>query len=187
VTGRPLSGGTFTLPGTDFAGRAVVRTATAVKGGVLFEDLPLGSYTITETTPPHLYQLNPMVITVTVAYNEDKTGTLVTISDTVMVDKMVDFTDGGSGSPVGTIELMKTDDSGAPLAGAQFGLYSAGGALVATATSGSSGTVTFTDVAYGSYTIRSSARRAATRPPPSSPRRRFPRRAPPQRQSPMSS
>ncbi len=43
-------------------------------GVVLFEDLPLGSYTITETAAPYGYLISSQVITATVSYNADRTA-----------------------------------------------------------------------------------------------------------------
>ncbi len=53
----------------------------------------------------------------------------------------------------GKITLTKVSDTGAPLAGAVFELRRADGRVVDTQTSGEDGVVTFSDVAYGKYTV----------------------------------
>ncbi|WP_018142773.1 Cna B-type domain-containing protein [Alloscardovia criceti] len=53
----------------------------------------------------------------------------------------------------GTIKLMKVDEAGKPLQGAQFELRDAEGSIVATATSGEDGFVIFEGVVFGNYTV----------------------------------
>jgi LPXTG-motif cell wall-anchored protein len=146
ANGTPLSGGTFTLTGTDYNSDPIQRTATSKNGVVTFSDLPLGEYSVRETTAPTGYTLSNTEITAIVEYNSTKTEVVVTITsenDTIVNDPL----------PYGSIELYKTDGSD-PLAGAVFELYTTNGDTVGTATSDSSGRVRFTRVPLGSYSIR---------------------------------
>ncbi len=144
--GAPLSGGTFTLTGTDYNSEPIQRTAASINGVVTFSDLPLGTYSVRETTAPTGYAVSDTEITATVDYNTTKTGVVVTITsdfDTIVNDPM----------PYGSIELYKTDGSDS-LAGAVFELYNSNGDAVGTATSDSAGRVRFTRVPTGTYSIR---------------------------------
>lgn len=144
--GAPLSGGTFTLTGTDYNSEPIQRTAASINGVVTFADLPLGVYSVRETTAPTGYALSDVEITANVEYNLSKTAVVVNITsdlDTIINDPM----------PYGSIELYKTDGSDS-LAGAVFELYNSNGDAVGTATSDSAGRVRFTRVPTGTYSIR---------------------------------
>ncbi len=143
--GATLSGGVFTLTGTDYNNEDVSRTAEAVDGVVTFSDLPLGAYSVTETTAPDGYVESSDTITATVTYNEDKTATVVTI--TSENDSLVNRP-----LPTATVEFHKTDGVNA-LAGAAFTLYDQDSEAVASATSDESGMVCFTEIPAGNYTV----------------------------------
>lgn len=146
ANGAPLSGGTFTLTGTDYNSTPIQRTAASINGVVTFSDLPLGVYSVRETAAPAGYAISDAVITASVEYNSMKTAVVVNITsdfDTIVNDPM----------PYGSIELYKTDGSD-PLAGAVFELYNTNGDSVGTATSDSAGRVRFTRVPLGAYSIR---------------------------------
>lgn len=149
ANGSPLSGGTFTLTGTDFNSDPVQRTASSINGIVTFSDLPLGSYTVTETIAPDGYAISDDQISATIDYNADMTDVVVSI--TSPIDTIVN-----APMPYGSIELLKTDGV-APLAGATFVLYDADGDSIGTSISDSEGLVRFTEVPLGSYTIRETA------------------------------
>ncbi|HMM07076.1 MAG TPA: SpaA isopeptide-forming pilin-related protein [Clostridiales bacterium] len=139
-----LSGGTFTLTGTDYNNEDVSRTAAAVDGVVTFSDLPLGTYSVAETIAPDGYVESSETITATVTYNEDKTATVVTItSENDSIENRP--------LPTATVEFNKTDGVNA-LAGAVFTLYDQDSEEVATATSDEFGVVRFTEIPAGSYT-----------------------------------
>lgn len=146
ANGTPLSGGTFTLTGTDYNSESILRTAASNNGVVTFSDLPLGVYSVRETTAPTGYALSDVEITAVVEYNSTKTSVVVNITsdfDMIVNDPM----------PYGSIELYKTDGSD-PLAGAVFELYDSNGDAVGKATSDSAGKVRFTRVPLGTYSIR---------------------------------
>lgn len=140
-----LSGGTFTLTGTDYDDHTVSRTASAVDGVVTFSDLPIGTYSVTETTAPDGYVESSDTITATVGYNEDETEVVVTI--TSENDSLVNRP-----LPTATVEFNKTDGID-PLPGAAFTMYNQDSEEVATATSDAYGVVSFTEIPAGTYTV----------------------------------
>lgn len=147
--GATLSGGTFTLTGTDYNNEDVTRTAAAVDGVVTFPDLPLGSYSVTETTAPDGYVESSDTITATVTYDEAKTATVVTITsenDSISNRPL----------PTATVEFHKTDGVNS-LAGAAFTLYNQESEAVATAISDEFGVVSFTEIPAGDYTALETA------------------------------
>ena len=95
-----------------------------------------GTYTFKETYAPSGYALNVAVKTFTVSADGKVTG------ETVIKDE------------VNKVMLKKTKDNGEPLPGAVFGLFDAKNIKVQEAVSDKDGSVVFTKIPYGSYTIR---------------------------------
>lgn len=145
--GTLLSGGEFTLTGTDYLSNAVSQTAASVNGVVTFTNLPLGVYTVEETIAPDGYIETSEVITAEVVYNADKTDVDVVI--TSVSNKLVN-----QPLPVATITLNKVNNKAEPLEGAEFTLYDSHGAAIGTATSQVNGEVVFSEVPAGTFTIR---------------------------------
>lgn len=157
--GVSLSGGSFTLSGTDYEGNMVNKTGiAAVSGTVIFLDVPIGSYKITEDDPPagYLKPSDTNILKAEVTYNSDNTGLKTTVYAT------------SSGSPAvtsyedtqafGKIMFTKTNaSSGSLLSGGKFTLTGkdyAGNDVNITATS-VGGEVAFTGVPLGDdYTIK---------------------------------
>jgi len=94
-----------------------------------------GTYTFKETYAPSGYALNVAIKTFTVTADGKVTG------DTVIRDDL------------NRVELKKTKDNGEPLPGAVFGLFDAKDTKIQEATSKADGSVLFTKIPYGSYTI----------------------------------
>jgi len=147
--GLPLSGGEFTLSGTAFDSTEVTIKAASVNGVVTFENVPLGTYTIRETKAPAGYYLSDTVLTATVSYADaDKLAVETAVTPNVLVNDPI------PGEHFGSISFNKTDETGRPLAGAEFGLYNSDGVMVQSAVSQNNGIVSFTQVTLGTYTIR---------------------------------
>lgn len=155
--GLPLTGGTFTLTGSDYAGREVALSASAVDGTVTFTDVPLNatgeSYTIRETVAPRGYRRSSEELTASVSYDAAKTGVVTSISANTFTNTLLPPS---SPEPVeGSIEIKKTDDSGKKLAGATFKLYQAdNNSFVASAVSNADGIARFDAVPEGKYVLR---------------------------------
>lgn len=170
----PLAGATFTLSGTNFYGDAVnIPVTTGENGEAVFNDIPLGSYTLTESTQPENFtQFTPQSYKVTVELEKDNTAkTTLTPEDSDKAlkpdrDSTYSITNERN---KGNIVFNKVgitgeqDDPGKPLSGAKFGLYRDAKCSIAvfgednkprTAVSDERGTVTFKDVSFGEYYVK---------------------------------
>lgn len=133
---QPLAGVIFGLYNED---ETLVCTATTDENGIAtFEKIPYGSYFIQELTPLP-------------GYIRDYTRTPVTIDG-----RYINPTE-----PLATISncpteilLLKVDEQGKALSGAEFGLFDEAGSLIQQAVSDVEGILRFTHVPYGTYTIR---------------------------------
>jgi LPXTG-motif cell wall-anchored protein len=151
AAGIPLTGGMFTLTGTDYAGSAVALTASSAAGTVTFNNVPLGNnYIIRETIAPPGYVRSSTELTASVSYNGDKTAVETDVNPKTLANEP----ENSPGTVYGSIEVMKTDKDGHKLAGATFSLYLQSGGLIATAVSDSQGTARFSRVPEGQYTLR---------------------------------
>ncbi len=136
----PLDGVVFRLlneDGTEYLKNGVAYEVTSDENGIArFEDIPFGKYLIKEVTGKTGYQVNTTNAAITVDIVGDNALTIV--NKRYQCD----------------IRLTKTGDGGAFLAGAEIGLFTKDGARVKVGTTGSDGTVTFTDIAYGDYYLQ---------------------------------
>ncbi len=142
---KPLEGVTFTLykkgesdPVVDGSGKAMTATTNA-RGIAEFTDIPFGDYVIKETgiTGYDIGTYGTDGIEVVV----DRTGN----KEVTVVNKKIQF----------NIQITKTDSgTSVPLQGAEFGLYTEGGLLMRKGTTGSDGTLSFTNVPFGNYTVK---------------------------------
>lgn len=136
MDGNPLAGVEFGLLRDDEFLVAVAQSDA--KGIVAFEKIPFGKYTIREVQPLPGYLLNDTAVHLTVDgsfINPDRP--LATLEN----------------CPIEVI-VRKIDKDNKPLPGAIFGLFNEEGVQVMTAMSDETGTVKFSHVQYGSYTIR---------------------------------
>lgn len=159
-TNKKLSGATFAL--FDRFGNKVQEKAT-VDGELEFNrikiDLP---YYVKEVEAPTGYLLSGDV-------SVDGTAATLTGTSAVVADAIEAQLDSATNQKSmelifknqkikATIQFVKQNEAGDALAGAQFGLFERGApassAPLATATSTSSGIVSFADVVYGQYDIR---------------------------------
>ena len=129
------------LPGAlievyDADGNTIYREYTNSKGEIPNIPVVPGTYTFKETYAPSGYALNVAIKTFTVTADGKVTG------DTEIRDEL------------NKVMLKKTKDNGEPLPGAVFGLFDAKNTKIQEATSAADGSVIFTKIPYGSYTIR---------------------------------
>lgn len=136
----PLDGVKFRLlnkDDTEYRKNGAAYEVTSDENGIArFEDIPFGKYLIKEVTGKTGYQVNTTNAAITVDIVGDNALTIV--NKRYQCD----------------IRLTKTGDGGAFLAGAEIGLFTKDGARVKVGTTGSDGTVTFTDIAYGDYYLQ---------------------------------
>lgn len=133
---EPLQGGTFQLwkEGTDSTADQLIDEFSTVNGNWSKDNLPYGTYYVKEITAPQGYILNSnpsaeITIKKTAAH-----GTI-----TMTNEKYI----------AGAITIMKEDEDGKPLAGAEF-MLSPGGI---SETTGANGIAAFEGLAEGTYTI----------------------------------
>ena len=135
-TGLPLSGIHFVL--TDSSGATVGGGTTDENGILTFSGLPLGVYTLIETTTQNGYILDGTPISITL--NENGQTVTQNISNT---------------PARGSVSILKTDsETGAALSGVHFELRDEAGALCAEGDTAADGTLTLPNIPLGSYTIQ---------------------------------
>ena len=142
--GGSQAGAVFTLYNGTGTGGTVRGTCTVQANGSCtpqFTDLPVGTYTLDETTIPAGYDKDPTLpYTFTIAAGENKSLT---------------FTDPANPA---TVNVAKTDDAGAAVPGAVFTLYNGtgtSGTVVGTCTTDAAGVCQppFANLPAGTYTI----------------------------------
>lgn len=123
-----------TTPYPDAAGQL---TATTDSTGVAtFQNIPFGTYVVKEDSAPEGYIANTGGTTVTV---NSTTGDEITV-----VNKVIQF----------SIKVIKQDDKGNTLSGVYFTVRNTTtGAIVASGETGADGTITFSNLPYGNYTV----------------------------------
>jgi uncharacterized surface anchored protein len=157
-SGDPVCCATFTVEGTDGAAEGTSVTvvdngendADAAEGAVLVEDLPTGTYTVTETEPPTGYDLPENPVRDGVVIDQDTPDAVV---DEAFEDPRL----------LSELTVLKLDaDTQQPAAGAVFELYlddpadgvadaPDGDTLIDDCTTGDDGTCTIGDLAWGTY------------------------------------
>ncbi len=140
---KPLSGAIFTL--TDAKGNnytaKVADNTTDSDGKLVFENLPYGTYTLTETKAPENYEINQKVYTIEINASS--------------VEKVI--TNTKKTKETGTVTIIKRDkdDGSKKLAGAEFTLTNDAGTdeYSAVGTTNQEGKVIFNNVPYGDYLL----------------------------------
>lgn len=143
--GNVLSGGLFSIydsADTDFS--VPLQTVSAENGLVRFSNLLPGEYNIKEILPPQGYYLTDTVINVSLLLDTQNN----TLDDLELDEPLI------NNRIIGAIELQKVDTNNKPLQGARFGLYNGSGVFVDEAVSDDEGIVLFSDVPYGTYTVK---------------------------------
>lgn len=139
-SGKLLSDAWFSL--IDENGSTVQNVET-VNGRAVFEDVPVGRYTVKEVQAPAGYELSSKEVSVTV--ESEKTVELS------FVNRLKDT----PGVPAkGSISIIKIDENSNPLSGAEFTLYDADNRIAATAVSDKDGKVTFDNLKDGRYFVK---------------------------------
>ncbi len=167
-TGKPgaiLNDGVFTLEAVGVDGKSddgtvfATRNEIVTNGSVLFEDVPMGKYTLRETKAPNGYKLSDVVYTVTIGYNNDKTGTVVSYQQTAPTTGASTRTIPTLNNEVAlaTVQIDKTGAGGDPLDGGEFSLTGTSvfnEAVTMTGVASVDGKVTFENVPVGEYIIK---------------------------------
>lgn len=135
---KVLLGAEFTL--YDESGKVVDKAVTGSDGTVSFTDLKPGEYVLKETKAPEGYVLDDNETDVAISGSETKTFTFTNKKE--------------EPSKPGRIEIIKTDDEGKLLSGAEFTLFNENNQIIGTAVSDKSGRVMFEDLVNGKYFVR---------------------------------
>jgi uncharacterized surface anchored protein len=136
----PIEGAIFEV--WDESEALVATLTTDSEGKATTGNLPLGTYTVTETFVPAPYILDPTPQTLTIAY-ANQTTPIVTVASTFANDKAV-----------GSIEVIKLDaEDETPIEGAIFEVRDESEALVATLTTDFEGKATTGTLPLGTYTV----------------------------------
>ena len=134
-TGAVLSGVHFVL--YDGSNRSIAEGDTDSEGKLTFSNLPLGTYSLVETSAPAGYVLDSAPRSVTISEHEQIVQIAVT-----------------NGAAVGSISITKTDaNTHAPLSGVHFILTDSAGATVSGGGTDENGVLTFSNLPLGTYTI----------------------------------
>lgn len=136
-TGLALTGATFRVTTAD--GEFVTDITLNSTGDGYIGNLAMGDYLLTEISAPEGYILNTQVWPFTVT--DDSEGS------TSAMDL------GAMDNYRGKVHLIKVDDRGDPVAGAVFTLTNASGQTVGTYTTNTSGELTISGLAPGTYTL----------------------------------
>lgn len=138
VHGKTLSGAEFKV--VDEQGNDVLTGLTTNERGVVIaKDLKPGKYSFIETKAPTGYVINTTPVPFEIKAKANGKPSVVMASDNFVNYK-------------GAFQIVKTDTSDQPLAGAEFELYDSNKhPLGITATSGEDGKVIFKDLAPGTY------------------------------------
>ncbi len=135
--GMKLAGASFTLYKSD--GLVLATAVSGTDGIALFTNIPTNNaYTIKETSAPTGYEISTQILSFTVSNELPLTFTVVNKKQTVKT---------------GSISILKTDERGATLSGAEFTLYDTNGKAVQAVVTKADGTAEFNKVPEGSYTV----------------------------------
>ncbi len=158
--GKALSGAEFTV--YDNKGKIVEVLTTNDKGYAITKSLPLGTYTVKETKAPSGYELNRSEFTVEI--NEDNQVVHVNEGNGIVNNKIKTITPEKPLVPnvelpivearEGLIDLLKVDQDGKALSGAEFTVYDNNGKIVEVLTTDDKGYAITNALPLGTYTIK---------------------------------
>ncbi|MFD2386074.1 SpaA isopeptide-forming pilin-related protein [Enterococcus rivorum] len=134
--GVKLAGAEFNV--YDSADKLVKTVTTDSNGLVLLSNLPYGTYKVIETKAPVGYVLDSTPKYVTVS-KDNPNGTVIL---TVINKKAT-----------GYLWILKKDEQGVKLSGAEFKIYDSANKLVKTVTTDSNGLIVIADLPYGTYKV----------------------------------
>ncbi|WP_206913072.1 hypothetical protein IGL98_000753 [Enterococcus sp. DIV0840] len=136
--GALLAGAEFEV--RDAKNKVVGKITTGADGIGVLKDVPFGTYRLVETKAPTGYELDETPKTIKIS-KDDPNGV---ISVTVVNKKE---------KTTGNLEVVKKDEAGAILAGAEFDVYNAADELVGKITTDANGIGQLNDLPYGIYKL----------------------------------
>lgn len=136
--GKRLAGAEFEV--RDTQNKVISKITTNANGSATVNNLPLGTYQLVETKAPVGYELDSTPKTIVIS-KEDPNGVI-----RVTVKNKQEKT-------TGALEVIKIDEAGKQLAGAEFEIYNSADELVGKITTDTSGSGQLTDLPYGTYKL----------------------------------
>ncbi|MBO0440000.1 hypothetical protein JZO69_06480 [Enterococcus sp. DIV0869a] len=136
--GKLLAGAKFNVYNSK---NQVVGTITTNTNGVAtLNNLPYGEYTVLETIAPEGYEKDPTLHDVTISKDNPNGVAKITIVNKKKVT-------------TGTLQIIKTDEQGKLLSGAEFQVFNSKNVLIKTVVTGSNGIATLENLAFDTYTV----------------------------------
>ena len=146
---QPLAGVTFSIETVPGPGINESKT-TDGSGAVSFTGLAAGTYSITETLPEGYSGFaGPLYVTI----DENGQAKTITAENGVTVSGNSITINWKNTQLFGSLTLTKLGYGSSPLAGASFALYDSNGEVVRSGSTGEDGSLSFTGLSYGSYTL----------------------------------
>lgn len=137
--GEVLAGTVYNV--LNASGTVVQTLTTGANGKATTNRLPLGNYTLVETSVPAPYVLDPTPIVANIVYQNQN----VAVVDTSVLQSNI--------RAQGRIEITKIGDNDVRLAGATYNILNASNAVVGTITTGPTGVGTSNLLPLGNYTL----------------------------------
>ncbi|EOL49313.1 SpaA isopeptide-forming pilin-related protein [Enterococcus caccae] len=137
-TGKLLAGAEFDV--YDANDKVVGKITTGANGIATLKDLPYGTYKLIETKAPEGYELDATPKTITVSKSDPNGVVSITVENK-------------KAKTTGNLEVIKKDEAGTLLAGAEFDVYDANDKVVGKITTGANGIATLKDLPYGTYKL----------------------------------
>jgi len=136
--GKLLAGAEFEV--RDANDKVVGTITTDANGIATLKDLPFGTYKIIETKAPEGYELDATPKTITISKGDPNGVISITIENK-------------KAKTTGALEVVKKDEAGTLLAGAEFDVYNEKDELVGKITTDANGVGQLDDLPYGTYKL----------------------------------
>lgn len=136
--GKLLAGAEFEV--RDANDKVVGTITTDANGIATLKDLPFGTYKIIETKAPEGYELDATPKTITISKGDPNGVISITIENK-------------KAKTTGNLEVIKKDEAGTLLAGAEFDVYNEKDELVGKITTDANGVGQLNDLPYGTYKL----------------------------------
>ncbi|MGX7202544.1 hypothetical protein BCR22_12715 [Enterococcus plantarum] len=136
--GKRLAGAEFEV--RDATNKVVGKITTDANGTAILSDLPFGTYQLVETKAPSGYELDMTPKTIVVS-KDDPNGVIgITVKNK-------------QEKTTGSLEIVKKDEAGTVLEGAEFEVYNSANELVGKISTDANGIGQLTDLPYGTYKL----------------------------------
>ncbi|WP_207695704.1 hypothetical protein DOK67_0001598 [Enterococcus sp. DIV0212c] len=139
--GKLLAGANFNVYNSK--NQVVGTIVTNTNGVATLNNLPYGEYTVLETIAPEGYEKDPTLHDVTIS--KDNANGVAKI--TVVNKKKV---------TTGTLQIIKIDEQGRLLSGAEFQIFNSKNVLIKTVVTGSNGVAALDNLPFDTYTVSES-------------------------------